>query len=101
MAAGCNTDITSIQVGDVRDYKWINTVNKCVWRSLDTAADARRFSVQSFQQLSLAVEYNATRVWILNVGDFKATEMPTDFFLSMAYNASALQVSVICGFIKY
>ncbi|EJD45479.1 hypothetical protein AURDEDRAFT_184728 [Auricularia subglabra TFB-10046 SS5] len=60
-------------VGDVRDYKWINTVN----------------SVQSWQQLALAVEYNATRVWVLNVGDLKATEMPTDFFLSVAYNASA------------
>ncbi|KZW01132.1 hypothetical protein EXIGLDRAFT_761138 [Exidia glandulosa HHB12029] len=60
-------------VGDPMDYKWINTIN----------------NAQSYQQLSLAVEYNATRVWILNVGDFKANEIPTEFFLSMAYNASA------------
>ncbi|EJD45481.1 hypothetical protein AURDEDRAFT_87784 [Auricularia subglabra TFB-10046 SS5] len=60
-------------VGDPMDYKWINTIN----------------NAQSYQQLNLAVEYNATRVWILNVGDFKANEIPTEFFLSMAYNASA------------
>jgi len=33
--------------------------------------------------MSLAVEYNATRIWILNVGDFKTNEIPTEFFLSM------------------
>jgi len=60
-------------VGDPRDYKWINTVN----------------NVQIFQQLALAYEYNATRIWILNSGDLKGLEVPVDFFLSMAYNASA------------
>lgn len=58
-------------------------------------------SVQLFQQLSLAVEYNATRVWILNVGDFKANEIPTDFFLSMAYNASALSVPLTCNSVRF
>jgi len=33
--------------------------------------------------MSLAAEYNATRIWILNVGDFKANEIPAEFFLSM------------------
>jgi len=60
-------------VGSPRDYKWINTVN----------------NVQSWQQLNLAVEWNATRVWILNVGDFKGVEVAVDLFVSMAYNASA------------
>ena len=48
--------------------------------------------MQSYQQLSLAVEYNATRVWIVNVGDLKAVEIPMDFILSYAYNATALSV---------
>lgn len=39
--------------------------------------------------MSLAVERNATRIWILNVGDLKPYERGTGFFLSMGYNASA------------
>ncbi|KAH7105110.1 hypothetical protein BKA62DRAFT_767364 [Auriculariales sp. MPI-PUGE-AT-0066] len=60
-------------VGDPVNYKWINSIN----------------NAHTYQQMSLAVEYNATRIWILNVGDFKGNEIPAEFFLSMAYNASA------------
>jgi hypothetical protein len=40
--------------------------------------------------MSLAVERNATRIWILNVGDLKPYERDTEFFLTMGYNASVL-----------
>ena len=38
--------------------------------------------------MSLAVEYEATRVWMLNVGDLKPYERSTEFFLTLGWNAS-------------
>ncbi len=57
-------------VGDPRSYKWINTnpIPK-VW-----------------EQMNLALQYGADRVWIVNVGDLKPMEFPIEFFLSMAWN---------------
>jgi hypothetical protein len=57
-------------VGDPRSYKWINTnpIPK-VW-----------------EQLNLALNYGADRIWIVNVGDLKPMEFPTEFFLSLAWN---------------
>ncbi|MEO8593474.1 MAG: glycosyl hydrolase 115 family protein [Candidatus Solibacter sp.] len=55
-------------VGGPRNYKWINTnpIPK-VW-----------------EQMNLALEYGADRIWIVNVGDLKPMEFPIDFFLSFA-----------------
>ncbi|HEY4354619.1 MAG TPA: glycosyl hydrolase 115 family protein [Acidobacteriaceae bacterium] len=55
-------------VGGPRSYKWINTnpIAK-VW-----------------EQMHLALEYGADRVWIVNVGDLKPMEFPTEFFLAYA-----------------
>jgi hypothetical protein len=55
-------------VGGPRNYKWINTnpIPK-IW-----------------EQMNLALEYGADRVWIVNVGDLKPMEFPIDFFLSFA-----------------
>jgi len=57
-------------VGDPRDYKWLNTnpITK-VW-----------------EQMNLAYEYQANRIWIVNVGDLKPMEFPIEFFLSLAWN---------------
>ena len=57
-------------VGDPRSYKWINTnpIPK-VW-----------------EQMNLALQYGADRIWIVNVGDLKPMEFPTEFFLSLAWN---------------
>ena len=41
-----------------------------------------------YEQMSLAVEYEATRVWMLNVGDLKPYERSTEFFLTLGWNAS-------------
>lgn len=58
-------------VGGPRNYKWINTnpISK-VW-----------------EQLTLAKEYGADRVWIVNVGDFKGLEFPIEYFMHLAWNA--------------
>jgi Glycosyl hydrolase family 115 len=40
--------------------------------------------------MSLAVDRNATRVWILNVGDLKPYEREIEFFLTLGWNATRL-----------
>lgn len=56
--------------GGPRSYQWINTnpIPK-IW-----------------DQLALAKQYGADRIWIVNVGHFKGYEFPTEFFLRMAWN---------------
>jgi hypothetical protein len=55
-------------VGDPRSYKWINTYQlPKIW-----------------EQMNLAYEYGADRIWILNVGDLKPMELPIEFFLDFA-----------------
>jgi len=54
-------------------YQWINT------NPLPKIAE----------QMNLAAEYGATRIWIVNVGDLKPLELPIEFFLRMAWNPAA------------
>ncbi|KAG7441243.1 uncharacterized protein BT62DRAFT_1046282 [Guyanagaster necrorhizus] len=53
-------------VGDPRDYKWITV----------------------YEQMSIAVERDATRTWIVNVGDLKPYELSIEFFLTYGWDAS-------------
>ncbi len=57
-------------VGGPRNYKWINTtpITK-VW-----------------EQMNLAWQHDANRIWIVNVGDIKPMEFPIEFFLNLAWN---------------
>ena len=57
-------------VGGPRSYKWLNT----------------NYLPKIWEQMHLAVEYGATRIWVVNVGDLKPMEFPIEFFLSMARN---------------
>jgi len=60
-------------VGGPRSYKWINvTPLPKVW-----------------EQMHLARQYGADRLWIVNVGDLKPMEVPTEFFLTYAWNPEA------------
>ncbi|AXB56827.1 glycosyl hydrolase 115 family protein [Flavobacterium fluviale] len=57
-------------VGGPRNYKWINTNQiERVW-----------------EQMDLAYQYGVDKIWIVNVGDIKPMEFPTEFFLDMAWN---------------
>jgi hypothetical protein len=57
-------------VGDPRNYKWLNTNSiPRVW-----------------EQMNLAYQYGADRIWIVNVGDLKPMELPIQFFLDYAWN---------------
>ncbi|MGI4846132.1 MAG: glycosyl hydrolase 115 family protein [Janthinobacterium lividum] len=60
-------------VGGPRSYKWLNVTQIAkVW-----------------EQMNLANEYGANRLWIVNVGDLKPMEVPTEFFLAYAWNPQA------------
>jgi hypothetical protein len=56
--------------GGPRSYQWINSspIPK-VW-----------------DQLALAKQYGADRIWMVNVGHFKGTEFPLEFFMHLAWN---------------
>jgi len=56
--------------GGPRSYQWINTspIPK-IW-----------------DQMSLAKQYGADRIWIVNVGHFKGYEFPLEYFMNLAWN---------------
>ncbi|MGA2246548.1 MAG: glycosyl hydrolase 115 family protein [Verrucomicrobiota bacterium] len=56
--------------GGPRSYQWLNTSPlPKIW-----------------DQLSLAKQYGADRIWIVNVGHFKGYELPMEFFLNFGWN---------------
>lgn len=60
-------------VGGPRNYKWLNTNQiERVW-----------------EQMHLAYEFGAKEMWLVNVGDIKPMEFPTEFFLDYAWNPEA------------
>jgi len=56
--------------GEPRSYQWINTspISK-IW-----------------DQMSLAKQYGADRIWIVNVGHFKGYEFPLEYFMNLAWD---------------
>ncbi len=56
--------------GGPRSYQWINT----------------NPITKIYDQMSLAKQYGADRVWIVNVGHFKGYEFPMEYFLSLAWD---------------
>ena len=56
--------------GGPRNYQWINTSPIArVW-----------------DQMALAKQYGADRIWIVNVGHLKGCEFPLEFFLALAWD---------------
>lgn len=57
-------------VGGPRSYRWINNTPLAkIW-----------------EQMNLAYEYDATQIWITNVGDLKPMEYPIEYFLRLAWD---------------
>ncbi len=58
--------------GGPRSYQWLNTdpIPK-IW-----------------DQMSLAKQYGADRIWIVNVGHFKGYEFPMEFFMDLAWDTT-------------
>ena len=44
--------------------------------------------------MHLAYEYGADKIWIVNVGDIKPMELPTQFFLDYAWNPDKIQAKI-------
>ncbi|KAK3321852.1 hypothetical protein B0H66DRAFT_475250 [Apodospora peruviana] len=57
-------------VGDPRDYKWINTIQLS----------------KTAEQMHMAYARGADRIWIVNVGDMKALEIPISHYFDLAYD---------------
>jgi hypothetical protein len=69
-------------VGDPRNYKWLNTNSiPRVW-----------------EQMNLAYQYGADRIWIVNVGDIKPMELPVTFFLDFAWNTKKWNAGNIAAY---
>ena len=56
-------------VGGPRNYKWLNTSP----------------TAKIWEQMNLAGNYGANRIWIVNVGHFKGYELPIEFFMNLAW----------------
>ncbi len=56
--------------GGPRDYMWINTIS----------------FPQVWEQMTLAKEYGADRIWIVNVGHLKHVVFPMEYFLNLGWN---------------
>lgn len=58
--------------GGPRNYQWVNTSPlPKIW-----------------DQMSLARQYGADRIWMVNAGHFKGYELPLEFFLNFAWDTS-------------
>ncbi len=71
--------------GGPRSYQWINTnpIPK-IW-----------------DQMSLAKQYGADKIWIVNVGHFKGYEFPMEYFLDLAWNTERLDNENIIDYTKH
>ncbi|MBF9223072.1 glycosyl hydrolase 115 family protein [Hymenobacter ruricola] len=69
-------------VGGPRNYKWLNT-NPLprIW-----------------EQMHLAKEYGADKIWIVNVGDLKPMELPISFFLDYAWNPDRIPATGVAAY---
>jgi hypothetical protein len=69
-------------VGGPRNYKWLNTNQiERVW-----------------EQMHLAWAHGVDRIWIVNVGDIKPMELPTQFFLDMAWDPGSWEPEDLPGY---
>jgi hypothetical protein len=70
--------------GGPRSYQWLNTSPlPKIW-----------------DQMSLAKQYGADRIWIVNMGHFKGYELPMEFFLSLGWNTERWNADNIADFTK-
>ncbi|MDZ7263001.1 MAG: glycosyl hydrolase 115 family protein [candidate division KSB1 bacterium] len=62
-------------VGGPISYKWLNVTQiEKVW-----------------EQMTLAYQWGARKLWLVNVGDIKPMELPISFFLDFAWNPEAIR----------
>ncbi|KAF2010653.1 glycoside hydrolase family 115 protein [Aaosphaeria arxii CBS 175.79] len=60
-------------VGDTRNFKWLPTIQL----------------QKTYEQMRLAKDRNADRLWVVNVGDIKPYEIPISHWFDLAYDIDA------------
>src|SRR5262249_49327202 len=66
------------------NYKWVNTVPlPKIW-----------------EQMNLAYHHKAIRTWIVNVGDLKPMEIPTEFFVTYAWDPEQWDQNSISTYLR-
>jgi Glycosyl hydrolase family 115/Gylcosyl hydrolase family 115 C-terminal domain len=71
-------------VGDPRNYKWLNNTQiERVW-----------------EQMRSARAHGADALWIANVGDIKPMELPTSFFLDLAWNPESIPLEKVQSYYR-
>ncbi len=50
------------------------------------------------EQMNLAIEYGATRIWIVNVGDLKPLEIPLEFIIRMGWNPGSITKDTVADY---
>lgn len=60
--------------GRPHDYLWISSTSPAL----------------IYSEMKRAYDYNARKLWILNVGDIKPAEYATEFFMDMAWNINSV-----------
>jgi hypothetical protein len=71
-------------VGGPRNYKWINSAQNS----------------KTWEQMELAYEYGADRIWIVNVGHLQHVTFPTEFFLNLAWDPKKWTADDVSAFGK-
>lgn len=69
-------------VGGPRSYKWLGTAT----------------APKTWQQMLLAFEHGADRLWIVNVGDLKPMEYATQFFLDLARDPGSMTLEALADY---
>ena len=70
--------------GRPHDYLWLSTASPAL----------------IFQQMKLAYETGAQKMWILNVGDIKPAEYQIELFMDMAWNMEEVKRSGVSGHLQ-
>lgn len=55
---------------------------------------------KTYEEMSLAIDREANRIWIVNVGDLKPYEMDTEFFITYGWNASIWNPDNVASFVS-
>ncbi len=70
--------------GRPHDYLWLGTASPALL----------------YQQMKLAYDKHARKIWILNVGDIKPIEYQTELFLDMAWNIDKVSEAGVTGHLE-
>lgn len=54
----------------------------------------------AWEQMTIAAAFNTTSIWILNIGSLKPLELPSEHFLSLAWDINAWPINSVERFLQ-